>query len=145
MVDTGVKKTDRRIRKADVIVVTGVVVIGAVLLLLWLFLRKPGNTVIVSVDGREVAGYLLTDTVDVDVADLVPGMTGSNRLIIRGGEAWIEEADCPDRLCVGQGHISHTGESIVCLPHRVTIRIEGEKDEAVPDAIVSFLSGEVSR
>lgn len=129
------EKTKGRIRPVDIIVVAGVIVIGAVLLFVLFFIRQPGSTVVVSVDGKEVASYALSDTVDVEVASLTDGMTGSNRLIIRDGEAWIEEADCPDRLCVNQGRISHTGESIVCLPHRVTIRIEGGKDPSVPDAV----------
>lgn len=32
-------------------------------------------------------------------------------------------ADCPDKLCIHQGKISHTGETIACLPNRVTVRV----------------------
>ena len=47
----------------------------------------------------------------------------------------MEDADCPDRLCVKQGRIKKVGESIVCLPHKVVIEIVGEKEEAGVDAV----------
>ncbi|MGB9856637.1 MAG: NusG domain II-containing protein [Dictyoglomaceae bacterium] len=34
---------------------------------------------------------------------------------------------CPDKLCIKQGWINKIGESIVCLPNRVVLRLEGEK------------------
>ena len=37
----------------------------------------------------------------------------------------MEEADCPDGTCVRQGAIQTPGETIVCLPHRVTVTIVG--------------------
>ena len=123
--------------RVDIIIGAAVTVIGAVLVLLYLGLRQPGARVIVSADGKEVVSYDLSENVDVIVQEAVKGMklSGRNRLIIRDGEAWIEEADCPDRLCVHQGKISHTNESIVCLPHRISVRIVGESDKE-PDAIV---------
>ena len=35
----------------------------------------------------------------------------------------MSEADCPDRLCVKQGEITNGIYPIVCLPHRLTVRI----------------------
>jgi len=37
----------------------------------------------------------------------------------------VTDADCPDRLCVKQRAISKQGETIVCLPHRLIVKIEG--------------------
>jgi hypothetical protein len=34
-------------------------------------------------------------------------------------------ADCPDKLCVKQRSIAKEGETIVCLPHRVVVKISG--------------------
>ena len=154
--ETGMEAKKRL--KVDIIIGAVVVGIGVILVLVYLGTRKPGARVVVSIDGDEVATYSLSETVDVIVQDLKPdaGATaqdlkpdadateqdrksngdvpGRNRLVIRDGEARMEEADCPDKLCVHQGRISHTNESIVCLPHRISIRIVGE-DEAPPDAI----------
>ena len=127
--------------KKDIIIGAAVILIGAALLLVFLLTREQGAYVVVSVDGKEIARYSLSDTVDTEIKGFDGG---TNRLVIRDGEARITEADCPDRLCVGQGHISHTNESIICLPHRVSVHIVGG-EKGTPDAIVSqaLLSGEV--
>ena len=48
---------------------------------------------------------------------------GWNKICYAGGEIWVEEADCKNQVCVKHGSISHTGETIVCLPNRLVVRI----------------------
>lgn len=38
----------------------------------------------------------------------------------------IDEADCPDKICVQTGAISQPGEIIACLPHQLIIEIKSE-------------------
>ncbi len=54
---------------------------------------------------------------------------GFNRVVINQGTVFIEDADCPDKLCVKQGKISKSGESIICLPHKVVVKISAEERE----------------
>lgn len=78
--------------------------------------------IVVIYQGRErTASYPLSEDRELEIR-LPDG--GLNLLVIRDGEAWIVEADCPDRLCVKQGHISGNGQALICLPHRLTITIE---------------------
>ena len=35
------------------------------------------------------------------------------------------EANCGDHTCIRTGAISREGETIVCLPHRMVVRVEG--------------------
>ena len=58
---------------------------------------------------------------------------GSNTIQVADGKIGIIDADCPDKLCVNQRAIRYQGESIICLPHKVTVRIEGG-DEPLFDA-----------
>ena len=37
----------------------------------------------------------------------------------------VEYADCPTQSCVRTGKITRAGESIVCLPNRVIVTLEG--------------------
>ena len=123
---------EKRSIKVDIAVFAGVVIIGAVLAGVFLLGKKPGKTVVVSIDGKAIATYPL----DEDRQELLIGKDGgTNRLIITKGEAWIDEADCPDKLCVHQGKISNVNESIVCRPHRITVRIEGSDAGEAPDAL----------
>lgn len=52
----------------------------------------------------------------------------TNRIVIEEGKVSITESDCPGEDCVHSGWISGSGRSIVCLPNRVEIRIEGETE-----------------
>ena len=53
---------------------------------------------------------------------------------VSGGKVWIAESTCPGGDCVQQGAVSRSGESIVCLPARVTVAITGGSGSA--DVIV---------
>ena len=53
---------------------------------------------------------------------------------VSGGKVWIAESTCPGGDCVARGTISRPGESIVCLPARVTVSITGGSGSA--DVIV---------
>lgn len=46
-----------------------------------------------------------------------------NVIKIKDGQAYMEAADCPDELCVKQGKIRKNGQSIICLPHKVVVRV----------------------
>ncbi len=51
-----------------------------------------------------------------------------NIIRIEKGIVFMEEANCRDQLCVKKGHITHVGDSIVCLPHRIAVTILGERE-----------------
>lgn len=51
---------------------------------------------------------------------------GGCEVRVEGGEIYIAEADCPDRVCVNTGKISRSGQSIICVPNRLSIKIAGE-------------------
>ena len=53
----------------------------------------------------------------------IPGKVGKCFLVISDGKADMESADCPNQICVHHSAISHTGETIVCLPNRVVIEV----------------------
>ena len=54
-----------------------------------------------------------------------------NVVIISGGTVVVSEASCKNQVCVKHSAISKPGESIVCLPNRLTVNIEksGEDSE----------------
>lgn len=53
---------------------------------------------------------------------------------IAEGGVRMKEADCPDQICVSRGLIQKSGQSIVCLPHRLVIRLEQVGDQEL-DAV----------
>ncbi len=45
------------------------------------------------------------------------------------------ESDCPDKICVKTGWLSHSGEIAVCLPNKIIIKLEQNKNQNV-DGVV---------
>ncbi len=54
---------------------------------------------------------------------------GYNLITVRPGAIRVSEADCPDRICVGMGWLTDGAAPVVCLPHRLMIRLK-ETDTA---------------
>lgn len=94
------------------------------------FIKKDGNKVVIKVDGEIVKIVNLTDTNNI----IVNGYDGgTNTVVIENGTVYMTEADCPDKICVNTGKISKIGETIVCLPHRVVVEIQGEVSQSDSD------------
>ncbi|MBO4338237.1 MAG: NusG domain II-containing protein [Lachnospiraceae bacterium] len=52
---------------------------------------------------------------------------GVNIIEISDGRVYVKSADCPNQICVNTEPISETGESIVCLPHRMVVSVRLKK------------------
>ncbi len=78
----------------------------------------------------------LVQTVDlskIDAPQEIPvyGDNGAENIILAAhGSIRMQSANCPDQLCVRQGSIQNAAVPIVCLPHRVVIRISGDNGGA---------------
>ncbi len=97
-------------------------VIFAIIILLWSVVsltKKEGAYVIVRVNGEQVAKYYLNEDGEYELNG------GTNVLKIEQGKAYLIEADCPDHLCVKQGKVDKSGETITCLPNRLTVTVYG--------------------
>lgn len=92
-------------------------------------------TVAVSIDGMEVERCLLTEFSDEERVYSSRGYTLSVSLTEDLGVK-VAYSDCPTQDCVHTGTISRGGQSIVCLPARVIIRLEGGQTSDGPDLIV---------
>ena len=58
-------------------------------------------------------------------------INGGNTCEIRDGRVRMTEADCPDKVCVRSREISKAGESIVCLPNHVILKITGSESSEI--------------
>jgi hypothetical protein len=55
---------------------------------------------------------------------------GYNIVTLRPGAICVSEADCPDQICVHMGWLRSEAAPIVCLPHRLMIRLKGGAADA---------------
>ena len=93
--------------------------------------QNGADTVFVIQDGKQVGAYPLEED---KIVIVTWGEDEYNLLMISDGTAFMSDADCPDKLCVKQNPISGNGESIICLPHKLVIRIAA-KEESKLDAV----------
>lgn len=125
---------NKRFTKNDGIflLITGVC---CIILVLWFSFSKGdrGEYVTVTVDKNLYGTYSLNQEQIIEIR-LEDGSL--NILQIAAGRADMVEADCPDKTCVRQKAISHDQETIVCLPHRIVVTIEGGQSSDL-DAIAN--------
>ena len=112
-------------RRTDLLVIAGLLLLSGLLYLALNVGRPEGGVAVVRVNGRETERHALS------VNGSFPLNGGSNILVIRDGQAWLSEADCPDKICVRQGKIHYEGQVITCLPNRLTVTVEGGASDGV--------------
>lgn len=103
------------------LILVGAVLLVAVFVLAFLKLTaKKGNLVEVKVDGKLVCELPLNEDTTYDIKTEGGHI---NRLVIKDEKAYVSFADCRDKICQNHSAISNVGESIICLPHKVTVTV----------------------
>lgn len=80
-------------------------------------------TAVISVDGAETERIPLAGLEETETVVESNGYT--LHIHLTETEVWVASSDCPTQDCVRTGHISRGGQSIVCLPARVVVELEG--------------------
>ncbi|WP_029321281.1 NusG domain II-containing protein [Butyrivibrio sp. AE3004] len=111
---------ERRV-KTYILLLT-VIILSLLLLIFGKIFSKNGTKAVISVNGEIIKELPL----DIDTEFEVKSENGDINIIeIGNGYCYVKSANCPDKLCINQGEISKAGESIICLPHKVVVTIEG--------------------
>lgn len=109
-------------KRADIIVFS-VLVLALIFALLIITVSKDfGSYVLVSVDGQTVEQFPLNK----DGEYIVNG--GTNTVVVKDSKVWVTDASCPDKLCEKMGAVQYSGQSIICLPNKLTVEITGSED-----------------
>lgn len=122
------------LKRADFLIVFGILAVGGI----WywmLCLQKQttsGSEVVVTVNGDEYGRYDLNTE---QVIRITSENDGFNELHIANGQAWIEKANCKNHYCMNQNAISDKLESIICIPHGVTVFVENKNEMPEYDVI----------
>ena len=117
-------------KKADIFLAVVLLVIGALGLLAFRPAKQAGAYAVITVDGQEL------DRVELayDHSHIIETSYGTNTITVKGGAVCVSESDCRGEDCVRMGNISREGQMIVCLPHHLTVLIEGPGN--APDAVI---------
>ena len=76
-------------------------------------------------DGEIIAEVALSEECEF----IIECDSGYNVITVSGGAISVTDADCPDKVCVDTGAVSGGAVPIICLPHRLEIRVVSQSEE----------------
>lgn len=117
--------------KFDILLCFVLIIIATGLFFIFRNSGKKGAYVVVRQGTKEVAEIPLNINSEHEYETLY----GKNTLVIEDGYAYIKDASCKDHICEKTGKISKVGQTIICLPNELFIKIVSDK-EGEFDAIV---------
>lgn len=124
------KKNSMHLRfcKGDVAVIFFVMMLAVVIGVVFILNigSGKGKLVVVYQEGKKVQELSLYEDREILIEN-----SYTNKLQVKSGKVAIVESDCPGMDCVHSGWIGEKGRSLVCLPNRVEIRIEGQAESEV--------------
>jgi len=110
-------------KKADLILL---IIILALSVLGFILLRSPASEdaqIEVSIAGEVTNTYSLNK----DAKYEIKSEYGYNTILVENGQVSVTDTDCPGKDCMNFGAISKEGQVILCLPHKLSVRIVGVK------------------
>ena len=111
--------------KADILAIAMVAALAILVsIIFWTSVgSEEGSMVMIYQEGKLIQELSL----EKDIEFVIEG-DYENVVTVKDGKAAITKSDCPGTDCVHSGWIHEAGRSIVCLPNRVELRIEGASE-----------------
>lgn len=119
-------------KKGDIIIF---VVILLIAVLCWIpFINAQTDQLVceISKDNTIIKRIALKQGFSQTIA--VKGDLGKSVIQIQDNSVWFKSSDCPDKVCVHTGKLTHAGQIAVCLPNHIIVKLIGNQTEV--DAIV---------
>jgi hypothetical protein len=111
-----------RPRPADALLILLLVVLPMGSLLRHARARPTRTVALIYQTGRLVT----TQPLDRDTTIILSDNVARVRVEVSVGRVRVAESNCPNRLCVRTGWVSRAGRTIVCVPNRVLVLLQGE-------------------
>lgn len=116
----------------DIGIIIIVLIVAAVSLISQLNSPSDNLTCVVRVGGEQVYRVSL-DSIDDKVQYLVDSQYPLT-VVLSKDKVFVHDATCPDKLCEHSGAIFRAGQSVVCLPAKVSVTLESV--DSTLDAVV---------
>ena len=121
-------------KKRNDIILAVVMILVATAGFLWYNLSKEeGGFVAVIQNGTEIERFSLSEEQEYRI-ELEDG--SYNLLKIQDGKVYMEEASCPDQICVNHRAIHNVGETIVCLPNELVLKVMEQTSKPELDMVI---------
>ena len=108
-------------KKADIILAAVLIILGFAISSFLSLGQNQGNELEVKVDGKKYGSYLLSEDREIKIKN----NSHINKITIKSGKVSMSFSDCKNQDCVKHSKIAQTGQTIVCLPNKVVLEIQG--------------------
>lgn len=123
-----------KFKAGDVILISVFLIIGIVSP--FLILGKSDNVTAQIIKDKKVIYSIKLNELDKPVAFEVEDKY-INYITAEKGRIHFLSSNCPDEVCVHKGWISRSGQTAVCLPNGVIVKIIGQSKNSDTDAILN--------
>ncbi|MBQ9934062.1 MAG: NusG domain II-containing protein [Ruminiclostridium sp.] len=114
------------------LIIGAVLVVAVAGLLVIQALREEGAQVVITWNGEVDGTYSLEE----DRTFVFEGENGGyNVVTIEDGFVFMEEANCPDQICVKHKPLNQTADPIVCLPNSLVVEVITNETENQLDGV----------
>ena len=114
------------LKVADFLIISFVVLSAIIVLLFFKGNNVQATQCVIEINGEEYARFTLSSITDEKVIE-IDNQYGKNTVIIDSSGVRVSESDCADRHEIKAGKITSAGQSLICLPHRLAVYLEGDK------------------
>lgn len=101
---------------------------GGFLYFHFVFVEGGPRVVLIEMDGTLLQSVNLTENMESYRFNILTEDEGELTVLVGYESTEIIKSTCPDQVCVRWGKIYHSGQSVVCLPFRVMVRIVGQNE-----------------
>lgn len=127
-------KTDRKFFSIYDLLIIILIVCISVLFIIIQFNRGSGLTCVIRHNGEVIDSYVLSDIssrkiVDYDFEEKV-------EICIEKDGVSVISSTCRDKICEKSGKITRGGQTIVCLPGKLSISLESGKSDSDVDTVI---------
>ncbi len=115
-------------KRVTAVIILIVLIFVASLIAIWVINGRADGKRYVRIyyDGDLIEEYPLEE----DGIYHIEAVEGEYNIVeIKDGYVSVTEANCANQTCVQTGKVNTSAMPIVCLPHKLLIRIEGEESE----------------
>ncbi len=88
--------------------------------------KASHHIAVIKQDGKVIKTIDLTEITEKTEIKIPYKDKDFNTIEIEPGRIRFIDGDCPDKICIKTGWISEPGQTAVCLPHKLMIKINGK-------------------
>ncbi len=108
----------RKIKLWEILTVSAILISAIFSVVFIKYLQSMGKFAVITVNSE------IVKEIDLQAAENKTFQIENITIEIKDSKIRVLSSDCPDKICMHKGFISHTGESIICMPNKLIIEIK---------------------